>query len=690
MPYLVGVDTGGTFTDFALFDADSQIFSLYKHPSTPEDPSEGLVRGLRELLARRGVEPGQIAMLVHGTTVATNAVVEDRLEDIAMVTTAGFRDILELGRQRRPHLYNLEIGKPPPLAPRRLRLEVRERIDTQGNVLEPLDERDLEAAAARILRAGVPAAAICFLHAYRNPAHERRARAVLRRLCPGVVLTVSSDVLREFREYERFATTVLNAALLPVMRRYLDRLGRRVRRFGIRAAPGVSSSFGSTVALRVAKDQPISTMYSGPAAGVVGAAAVASASGFDSLITLDMGGTSTDVCLVPDGTPLVSRERQVAGWPVVAPTLDVHSIGTGGGSVLWMDDGGFLQVGPHSAGARPGPVCYNLGGTRATVTDANVVSQRLSPTQLLGGRMEIFPNMALDAIRRDVAAPLGFTDERAIDGTFAVLTSNLVRAVRAVSVERGHDPRTFTLVGFGGVGPMHATRPAREMGISTVLVPEAPGVLCALGLLSSDVRAEFSQSRPLTLAGDGGRQDRSAERAVERAFAGLERRASRWLRQESIDRTAVVASRLVEASYPGQGHQIPVPLGPRESDAMDLTRLVERFHRLHEERYGYARSDAPVRIVHFRLRVTAPGPRPELRASPPGDGNAARAIVASRRVYLDRASGFSLCSVYWRPRLEPDDRLEGPAIVEQMDATTVLLPGQEAYVDQYRNLVVSA
>ena len=689
MSYLIGVDTGGTFTDFALFDTEDQSFALHKYPSTPQDPSQGLINGLKELLTDKAVDPSDVSALIHGTTVGTNAVIVGALEDIGMITTAGFRDILELGRQRRPHLYNLDIEKPAPLAPRRLRLEVKERIDIHGRVQTPMDETDLEHVVNVLKVSGVSAVAVCFLHAYQNPAHERRARAFLRRLFPRALVTISSDVLREFREYERFSTTALNAALLPVMRGYLDRLGRRVRSLGVPATPRIFASYGSTVSLRRAKDTPVATLVSGPSAGVVGAAAVASAGGFSNLITLDMGGTSTDVCLVRDGAPLISRERQVTGRPIVAPSVDVHSVGTGGGSILWIDEGGFLHVGPDSAGAYPGPACYDTGGEEPTVTDANVVAGRLSPTRPLGENLKIFPDLAGQAIDQRVAGPLAVSTDQALAGTFMVLASNLVRAVRVVSVERGHDPRAFTLLGFGGAGPMHVTQLAQELGIPTVLVPEAPGVLCALGLLMADVRAEFSQSRLFTVVDGEVKAGRSTGRAVERVFKDLERRAARWLKAEGVDAAATTVNRVIEARYQGQGHEIPIAAGDVPPGPGYLQRLVEEFHRLHHERYGYARTQDPVQFVHFRLQVSAPGPRPRLRTSAAGDGNPARALVGTRAVYMGEVEGFVKCPVYWRPRLEPEDRFEGPAVVEQMDSTTVLLPGQDVRVDEYRNLIIS-
>ena len=686
MPYLVGVDTGGTFTDFALYDTDTHLFTLYKCPSTPDDPSDGLIKGLRELLSQESAFPDTVTGLAHGTTVATNALIQDRLGDVGMITTAGFRDILELARQRRPHTYDLDVQKPRPPAPRRLRLEVRERMDAWGRVELPLDETDLAKAAAILKEAGVPAVAVCFLHSYRNPTHERRARTLLRRLLPGVPVTISSDVLLEFREYERFATTALNAALLPVMRRYLGRVESRVRRLGIPARPRVSNSFGSTVSIRTARESPIASIYSGPSAGVVGATAVAEAAGLGDLITLDMGGTSTDVCLVRDGSPLVSRERETAGWPVATPSFDVHSIGAGGGSVLWADGGGYLQVGPHSAGAVPGPACYGLGGHAATLTDANVVAGRLSPASSLANRLKVDGELAWCAMKKDVAGPLGLSLERAVEGTLMVLTSNLVRAVRSVSVERGYDPRDFTLVAYGGAGPMHAPHLAAEMGITSILVPESPGVLCALGLMMAGIRAEFSQSQPMTVDGDG---SPSLCRIVERTFVRLERRAARWLKAEDADSSTAMTQRVVEVSYLGQGFQVPVQVDGTIAWPADLRRVTDRFHKMYEERYGYALPGEPVRLVHFRLRVSAAGAAVTLRESPPGDGGPERACIGVREAYMGPDAGVTQSAVYRRTDLRSDDRIEGPAIVEQMDSTTVVLPDHEAHVDRYRNMIIS-
>lgn len=684
MRYLVGVDTGGTFTDFTLLDTHTQNLIFAKHPSTPNDPSEGFVAGLEGLLADVGSDPSEIAALSHGSTVAINALLQDRVDDIGMVTTAGFRDVLELGRQQRPHHYDLDAKKPRPLAPRQLRLEIRERIDASGGVAIPLNENDIEAAADILQKANVSAVAVCFLHAYRNPVHEKRCRAILRKLLPGVEICISSDVLRELREYERFSTTTLNAALLPIMRRYLGNLRRKVKKGGLQVKPRISTSLGGVTSFAAGEQRPVDTLFSGPSAGVVGASVIAQQSGVNNFITFDVGGTSTDVCLVREGVPLVSRERRVAGWPVISPSLDVHSIGTGGGSLLWIDEGGFLRIGPASAGANPGPACYGLGGTNPTVTDANLVAQRLSTEKPLGGHLILEPDTAKAVFQEQIAKPLGLTIDQALRGTYMVLGSNLVRGIRTVSVERGHDPRDFTLIAFGGAGPMQATQLAREIGIATVLVPEAPGVLCALGLTQAGIRAEFSQTRTLVMDEARG----MVWRTVEGVFKELEKRATIWVRREGIDSSTVETSRIIEARYLGQGHQLPVAIGNEVTETKGLHKMVEDFHTLYRNQYGYHHEDSSIQSVHFRLQITAPGARPKPRPGRTGDRRPERALIGQRKAYIDEASGFVPCPIYWRPRLEPADRIVGPAIIEQMDSTTVLLPDQEAQVDQYRTLAI--
>ena len=689
MSLLVGIDTGGTFTDFVLYDQKSRRIIRYKYPSTPHNPSEALLKGLETLFDNEKLKPGEIEKLNHGTTVATNALLQDRLPDIGMITTRGFRDILELGRQRRPHLYNLDIDKPKSPAPRRFRFELNERIDADGNIQTKLDQEELNDIIANLRSSNVPAIAVCLLHSYKNPSHEIAVRDTLSKLLPGSLVSISSEVMQEFREFDRFSSTVLNAALLPVMRGYLDELSNRTRSFGISSPPLICSSYGCNVSIETAKEMPITTMVSGPSAGVVGAVAIGHSAGFNNLITLDMGGTSTDVCLIQDSSPLISRQREIGGWPVTVPSVDVLSIGAGGGSILWLDEGGFLQVGPKSAGAVPGPVCYNLGGDRPTLTDANVLARRLTPEINLGGVLKLTPELAERSIKKLIAEPLGFDTNKTLDGIFKVLNSNLLRTVRAVSVERGYDPRECALVAFGGAGPLHATQLAQEIGVQTVLIPESPGVLCALGLLMADIRGEFSQSNILMPTYGNNEKNKTIIHSIRKVFQQLERQAIRWLEIEKINKDEASIHRTIEARYVGQGHEISIEADNFLEDPKDIDGLIDKFHAAYEDKNGYFSPKMSVEFVHFRLQLIAPGPRPNIVKIPAGDGNYSRAVYESREVYLGDTYEFQDCPVYLRSKLLPDDRFNGPAIIEQMDSTTLVLPNQEVYVDERLNLIIN-
>ncbi len=689
MSLLVGIDTGGTFTDFVLYDQASRRIIRYKYPSTPHNPSEALFKGLETLLDAEKLKPSEIEKLNHGTTVATNALLQDRLPDIGMITTRGFRDILELGRQRRPHLYNLDIDKPKSPAPRRYRFELNERMDADGKIQTKLDQKELTDIIARLRTTNVPSVAVCLLHSYKNPSHEIAVRDALSKLLPGLLISISSEVLQEFREFDRFSSTVLNAALLPVMRKYLDELSNRSRSLGISSAPLICSSYGCNVSIETAKDMPITTMVSGPSAGVVGAVAVGQSSGFNNLITLDMGGTSTDVCLIQESSPLISRQREIGGWPITVPSVDVLSIGAGGGSILWIDEGGFLQVGPKSAGAIPGPVCYNIGGERPTLTDANVMARRLNPEINLGGILKLTPELSEKSIRKLISEPLGFDINKTLDGIFKVLNSNLLRAVRTVSVERGYDPRKCTLVAFGGAGPLHATQLAQEIGVQKVLIPESPGVLCALGLLMADIRGEFSQSNILMPTYGSNKKNSRIIQSIRKVFYQLECQATTWLDIENINKAEASIHRTIEARYVGQGHEISIDADNFLEESRNIDELIDKFHDAYEKKNGYFSPNMPVEFVHFRVQLVAPGPRPNIATVPIGDGNYKRAIRSSREVYLGETYDFQECSIYWRPKLLPDDRFDGPAIIEQMDSTTLVLPNQEVYVDERLNLIIN-
>jgi len=679
--YRLGIDTGGTFTDLALIDEATGTLRLFKLPSTPADPSEAIGEGIRAILAEHAVAPEAVSYLGHGTTVATNALIEGKVARAGLITTRGFRDIIELARQRRPHLFNLDVDKPRPLIPRDLRREIDERMRFDGSVLRPVDPRQVEAMLADFRRDEVVAIAICFLHAYVNDAHERQVEALVRQLWPEAWVCTSSRVLAEFREFERFSSTMMNVALMPGMSGYLRRLEEETARMRIGAPVHLMQSNGGVMSARAAEERPVATLFSGPSAGVIGAAHVARLAGTLDCITFDMGGTSTDVCLVAGGEPAIASERQIGGFPVKTPMLDVHSVGAGGGSIGWIDAGGFLKVGPQSAGARPGPACYGLGGVDPTVTDANVVLGRLSPAYLLGGRMRLDRDAATRAIQVRVADPMGLGLADAARGMIRVVNVNMLRAIRVISVEKGSDPRRFALVAFGGAGPLHAAELAKDLGMARVLVPESPGLLCAIGLLVADVRADFSRTRVM--------ETRGADlKAVNEILEALREQAEAWLKREKI---AALESRVewaVDMRYAGQDFELPVPAMVGPIAAPDLEILAERFHAAHERVYGYGAPHAPTEMVSYRLVLRALMPKPVLPRSAAAGPDASAAIRGERPVFFEEAGGFVPCPVYDRGRLRSGNRMGGPAIVEQMDATTVVHPGQEARVDEYRNLLI--
>lgn len=676
----IGVDTGGTFTDICLVDERGAIH-VYKLPSTPGDPSESIVAGALALLGEVGSRAEAVDYLGHGTTVATNALLERRGALSGVLTTEGFRDLLELARQRRPHLYDLQADKPVPLVPRRLRLEVPERMRYDGVVERALDEEAVRRAVRALREAEVQAVAICFLYSYLYPEHEQRAAEIVREEMPGVWLSVSHRVLAEFREYERLSTTVVNAFVGPVMSAYVGRLRERVTEAGMRVDPFITQSNGGLISLDVASETPVRTVLSGPAAGVTGAVQVATQASFEDVVTFDMGGTSTDVALIRGGRPSVGMEMEVGGIPVRAPMIDIHTVGAGGGSIAWIDSGGHLKVGPRSAGAVPGPAAYGQGGTEATVTDANVALGILSREWLLGGRMAVDAAAADRAVAR-LASQMGLEPTAVAQGILSIVTANMARAVRVISVERGYDPRDLALLAFGGAGPLHAARLARELDIPQVIVPTAPGILCALGLLVADLRVDFS--RTATLPAEAGSLP-----ALQEIVAELERDAARWMEREGIAEERRGLRRSVDMRYAGQNYELTVDLPGGALTAATLGALLEAFDAAHEQAYGFASPGESAQLVTVRLEASGEVLKARLPELPKASGPVSMAESGRRRVWLPEADGWTETPVYDRGRLRPEHELAGPAVVEQMDSMTLLLPGQVARVDRFGNMLIS-
>jgi N-methylhydantoinase A len=648
----LGVDVGGTFTDLVALVEGGLITA--KVPTTPRNQARGVVSALEI------VQPalGAVASLAHGSTVATNALLERRGARTALVTTEGFRDVIEIGRQNRPALYDLTRDRPPALVPRELRFTVRERMGRDG-VLVPLDEESVGAAVAACRQAEVEAVAVCLLFGFLHPEHEQKVGEALREALPGVQISLSSEVLPEFREYERCSTTVANSYLTPRLAAYLERLADEVEALGL-PSPLVMQSSGGAAEIETAAARAASCLLSGPAGGVVGAAWVAGLSGFQDLLTFDMGGTSTDVASVLDGAVQTTTESVVAGVPVKLPMVDVHTVSAGGGSIAWVDAGGALRVGPGSAGADPGPAAYGRGGEEPTVTDANLYLGYLPDGAELGGEVRLDRDKAEAALDR-LGAQVGLDSEETARGIIRVADAEMIRALRVISIERGLDPRELTLVAFGGAGGLHACSLAEELGIGRILVPRAAGVLSALGLAIADVRRD--QVSPL-LAELG-----TADRAdIEARFAELEANVRGQLADARLS-----LDRLADLRYQGQSFELTV-------EAEDLEALPARFHAEHERRYGYRMEDEVVELVNLRLVATVPRDKPDLsEAAPRRTGSPSR-----RRARLD--GGWQEVDVYDRATLGVGSELQGPAVVEFAESTLLVRPGWRASVDEIGTL----
>jgi len=682
MAWRVGVDSGGTFTDVCLFEDESGRIEVWKVSSTPDDPSRGIAQGVEEGMSGTGAVIADVAYFGHGTTVGTNALIQHRGGRTGLITTEGFRDLLEIGRQKRPELYDLQADKPPVLVARDLRLEVPERVRHDGTVETALDEQAMREAVRVLRAAGVEAVAVCFLYGFVRTEHEATAHRIIAEEFPEAFACVSHEIAPEFREYERMSTVVVNAYLGPVMQRYISRLGDRLARLGLRVAPHLTQSNGGVIGFEAAARLPVRTVLSGPSTGVVAAQAVGRMVGIENLITFDMGGTSTDVALLQGGLCRIASEAVVHGYPIKAPMLDIHTVGAGGGSIAFVDAGGLLKVGPRSAGAHPGPVCYGKGNREATVTDANAVLQTLNPTHLLGGRMAIDQALAKQAIA-GLADQLGMDVMATAQGILSVVVANMARAIRVISVQRGHDPRDYTLTAFGGAGPLHAARLARELDISRILVPRNPGILCAMGLLLTDLRADFATTRLQTLR-------EAALPEVESAFAALHAQAGKWFEAEDIPTGERRLGRTVDMRYAGQNYELPVQVPEGPITLATLEALAQGFAGAHLRLYGFVAEGETVQLVTFRAEATGLVRKAAFKPCPELGADASDAIIGKREVWLPEAGGFVPCPVYDRDRLDAGNRVFGPAIVEQMDATTVVLPGMLARVEPYLNLILEA
>lgn len=685
MGHRVTVDTGGTFSDFVVFDEDSGSYQILKLPSTPDDPGRAVLSGL-DTLAQQGIEPHHVTFFSHGTTVATNALLEERGARVGLAVTAGFRGIYETMEQSRPFgpaIFDLGYKKPRLLAPESRTAEIVERVGPQGQVRNPPDEASIAAAVEQFEAEGVTSVAICLLFSFMNATHERRVVDALRAAHPEWWISASSDLLPQIREYYRLSTTVINAYVAPVLGRYVLDLARELDQRG--AAPGrrfTMQSNGGSSPMEATAGRAVATILSGPAGGVTAGAALAAAAGIDNIITFDMGGTSCDVALIQHGEPVITDRSKIGGRDIAVPMLDINTVSAGGGTLAYVDAQGALHVGPRSAGALPGPACYGRGGDQPTVTDADVVLGYLNPSSMLSGAMAVDATLAEQAIRRSVAEPLGVDLLRAADGIVKIVNVKMAEAIKAISTERGFDLREFTLVAFGGAGPVHASQIALDLGIPRLLVPAVPGATSALGLLMSNVKHDYLRSRLADI-------DALSPEEVTALFVELQTAGQQQLTQEGFCQDEQRFRYFLDMRYAGQGYENPVPLDAMPVSAADLPRYRARFDDIHQMCHGHAARGQPVEVVNYRVEAIGIVPRVDLARLEPATKPLEQASIGTRQAYFSAVSDQPIeVPVYARDRLRSGHCFIGPAIVEQYDATTVVCPEQKATVDDYGNLIV--
>ena len=677
MGWQVGVDTGGTHTDIVFRNRESGRLATWKVPTTPEDLSDGILRGVLEVMAREGVAAADVESFSYGTTMVTNLIVEERQVPVGLLTTAGFRDVLEIGRaSRKPNIYDIHWRPQPPLVPRHLRHEVTERMLHDGSVHTPIDPETVVAAVDSLVRDGVRSIAVCYMHAYANPVHERRTRAIVADRWPDVLVSLSSDIVREFREFERTSTTVLNAYVKGPMADHLDRLKAALAEHGLRPRCFIMRGNGGVMGFENGKAIPVAITHSGPVAGIIGGREVGAAAGLDDLITFDMGGTSSDIAVVTGGRPDFTSRGRLANYPVLLPMLDLVTIGAGGGSIAHVDHGGALKVGPRSAGSVPGPMCYGQGGEHPTVTDANIVCGRLNPDYFLAGTRVIDPDLARRGIAERVAAPLGLTVEEAALGILAIAEAHMVNAIKLATVQRGLDPRGYALVGFGGAGPLHTVALADALGMSRVLIPPAPGNVSASGLLSAAIihDAVMTSIQPVATLDPSD---------LDARFRALEADVAAGFATDGVGPAQVAMRRSLDLRYVGQSFEMSVEVSDIAGQAAFADRLRQRFHDLHQQQYGYALASKDIEMVNLRVQ----GSSAVAGGFWPPKSVAVGAVPAGERRVLYAGAAAAVWPVWRYADLPAGADLAGPAIVEYPGSTFVLPAGWGGTVDAVGNIL---
>jgi N-methylhydantoinase A len=694
--FRLGIDVGGTFTDAVLISEATGATQIAKVLSSPQDPALSFSEAVDRVLAKANRTQKDISYLVHGTTVATNALIEGKTPRVAFITTFGFRDMLEIARQIRPSLYDVHFEKPKPPVPRNLCFEVTERLDASGNVLVSLDELRVHEIAKELKRQKVESIAVCLLHAYLNPVHEEQIGKILLQHNPGSKVSLSHEICPEFREYFRACTTVINASIKPVLSLYLGGIEKRLRAEGMDAELLIMQSNGGVLSFEAASEKPVYMIESGPAAGVIVSNFIAGGLGYKNVISFDMGGTTAKVGLILEGRPRITKEYEVgaralsgigkfrgSGYPIRTPVIDLVEIGAGGGSIAWVDSGGILRVGPHSSGADPGPICYGNGGQDPTITDANVLLGRLSPGFFLGGEMALNVDAAAKGIRRKCAEPLEMDVIDCANGIIKIANSEMTNALRIATLQRGYDPRDLVMVAFGGAGPLHANRLCAEMQIPLLIVPMSPGTASAFGLLVTDLKHEFSQSRVMS-------EEHQDIEAINHMFSIMEKQGRDVLMREGMQDQDISYPRQIEMRYAGQSYELPIDCPTGRLTRELLAEMKQQFHFEHDRAYGHGYPNQPTELVNFRLTAIGGIKKPRFREIPRSEKAIDAARKGIRQVFFEETADFLQTPVYDRGLFGAGHRFEGPAIVEEMDSTTLIEPGFQVVVDNYGNLLVSA
>jgi N-methylhydantoinase A len=680
--YRVTVDTGGTFSDFVYLNEETGETSISKVPSTPDDPSRAILSGI-DILLERGVRPDEVNYFCHGTTVGTNALLEGKGAKTGLLVTEGFRGIYEVGEQARPHgpaIFDVMYEKPTPLVLPSATGEVAERVIHDGSVLAELDEKALRRTLAGLRHEGVESLAVCLLFSFLYPKHEQRIREIIHEELPGCEVSLSSEVVPQIREYHRLSTTVINAYLQPILARYIARLAERLESVGVRTKQKyIMQSNGGMATFEATAKKGVTTVLSGPAGGVTASVAMARSTGFRDIVTFDMGGTSCDVALIKDGQPVIANRGKVEGRDIAMPMMDINTVSAGGGTIAEVDDFGVLQVGPESAGAVPGPACYGRGGVRPAITDCNLLLGYLSEDNFLGGKMRLDAAKARAAVKNYVAGPLGMDELEAAEGVIKIIDVKMEEAIKAISTMRGHDLRDFMLLPFGGAGPLHAGRIARDLGMAGMIIPLHAGVFSAMGLVMSDVAHDYVRSRLTALPG-------TAPAELNAVFAEMEAQASADLAEEGFEKDRIRINRAFDLRYAGQGYELTVSVG-NIRDAADIAAIRNLFDAEHELMFGHKAAGESVEIVSYRVQAVGLVPPVNAKRYEPAGGTLEDASLGRRPVRFDGKDVD--CAVYQRERLDVGLSFAGPAIVEQFDCTTVILPGQLVRVDEFKNLIVT-